>query len=98
MTPEAPHLCPVCQARFRGATRCSRCGADLTRPMLLVLSAHRLRNNARAALRSGDYACASTLAAAAQAQCPGKKGRELLLLAQWLDAFEHHKYRKPERN
>ena len=23
-------MCPVCQARFRGAAECSRCGADLT--------------------------------------------------------------------
>ena len=90
---ESPHQCPVCRARFRGATQCSRCGADLTRPMLLALSAYRLRDTARAALRSGDYARASTLAQTAQTQCPGKSGRNLLLLAQWLDALGHRKYR-----
>ncbi len=93
MTSDSPHECPVCRARFRGATQCSRCGADLTRPMLLALSAHRLRNTARAALHSGDYARASTLAQAAQAQCAGKTGRSLLLLTQWLDALDHRKYR-----
>ncbi len=87
MMPEIPHQCPVCHARFRGAAECSRCGADLTRPMLLALSAWRLRNTARAAIRSGDYARASTLAQAAQAQCPAKIGHSLLLLAQWLDAL-----------
>jgi hypothetical protein len=57
--------------------------------MLLALSAYRLRNTARAALHSGDYARAGALAKAAQAQCAGETGRNLLLLAQWLDALVH---------
>ena len=82
----SPHKCPVCGARFRGAIQCSRCGADLAKPMLLALSAWRLRNTVRAAIHSQDYARAITLARAAQAQCPVKIGRDLLLLARWLDA------------
>src|SRR5450755_3041116 len=37
--------CRVCQARFRGARICSRCGADLVRPMLLAAEAWCLRSN-----------------------------------------------------
>jgi hypothetical protein len=47
-------LCPVCRARFRGAARCSRCGAGLTPLMLLMAQAYRLRQQARQALCSGN--------------------------------------------
>lgn len=58
--------CPVCRARFRGAVRCPRCGADLTALMLLSVHAYRLRQQARQALRQGD--CSAALARAEQAQ------------------------------
>jgi len=48
--------CPVCRARFRGMTTCSRCGADLTMLTLLAAHAYRLRQQARQALRAGDGA------------------------------------------
>lgn len=47
-------LCPVCRARFRGAARCSRCGADLSPLMLLIAHAYRLRQQARQALCAGN--------------------------------------------
>jgi hypothetical protein len=47
-------LCPVCRARFRGAARCSRCGADLTPLILLIAHAYRFRQQARQALCSGN--------------------------------------------
>jgi len=46
--------CPVCRARFRGVRVCSRCGADLTTVMRLVLSAWQLRQAAREALLRAD--------------------------------------------
>ena len=52
--PERATFCPVCRARFRGAARCTRCGADLTALMLLLAHAYRLRQNARRLLRRGD--------------------------------------------
>jgi hypothetical protein len=58
--------CPVCQARFRGAAECSRCGADLTALMLLAAHAYVLRQSARESLRSGDACTALASARAAQ--------------------------------
>lgn len=46
--------CPVCRARFRGSSQCSRCGADLTALMLLAAHAYRLRQTARQSLLQGD--------------------------------------------
>jgi hypothetical protein len=46
--------CPVCQARFRGARTCSRCGADLEPLMRLAVKAWQLRQAARQALDAGD--------------------------------------------
>lgn len=81
----APQLqCPVCSARFRGARRCSRCGADLTALMTLAAGAARQREAARQALGAGQYAHAAQLAAAAQATQATPEGRRLELLAAWL--------------
>jgi hypothetical protein len=66
MTGERGLCCPVCKARFRGAAECSRCGADLTAPMLLVAQACALRQAARRALRSGDARNALASARAAE--------------------------------
>jgi hypothetical protein len=58
--------CPVCQARFRGVSICSRCGADLTPLMLLAAHAYSLRRSARRSLRAGDTQSALAAAKAAQ--------------------------------
>jgi len=58
--------CPVCQARFRSETVCSRCGADLMPLMLLLTHAYCLRQAARQALRRGDARAALAAAEAAQ--------------------------------
>lgn len=68
MTADRPGAasCPVCRARFRGAARCTRCGADLTALMLLLAHAYRLRQEARELLRHGD--CLKALACVKHAQ------------------------------
>ena len=64
--PVAPSCCPVCRARFRGSSLCSRCGADLTALMLLEAHAYVLRQSARQSLRRGD--CRAALASSQAAQ------------------------------
>lgn len=59
--------CPVCQARFRGACICSRCGADLEPLMLLSVQAWQLREAARQALLAGEVGRALALAGEAEA-------------------------------
>ena len=61
-----PLSCPVCRARFRGSSQCSRCGADLAALMLLAAHAYALRHAARQSLRHGDCPAALTSAQAAQ--------------------------------
>lgn len=77
--------CPVCQARFRGARVCSRCGADLGCPMRLAAEAWHLREAARLAFAKGDFA--ATVEAAAQAQEIQRtpEGEALLRLGTWLN-------------
>ncbi|MHB8304095.1 MAG: hypothetical protein ACYDC6_14955 [Acidobacteriaceae bacterium] len=58
--------CPVCQARFRGATECSRCGADLTALMRIAAHAYVLRHAARQALLLGDFRAAMATVQKAQ--------------------------------
>lgn len=77
-------MCPVCRARFRGASECSRCGADLTQVMTLVASAWRLRQAARQALAAGEWARTRDLAARAQQICYTPAGRKLEALSAWL--------------
>ena len=77
-------MCPVCQARFRGATECSRCGADLGTIMGLAAGAWRMREAARQAIAEGDAARARALAAEAQEICATPQGRELEIVASWL--------------
>jgi hypothetical protein len=62
----SPASCPVCKARFRGSSQCSRCGADLTSLMLLAAHAYILRRAARQSLREGDCQAALDSAQAAQ--------------------------------
>jgi hypothetical protein len=75
-----PLTCPVCQARFRSAAVCSRCGADLTALMLLAAHAHALRHSARHALRQGDCPAALATIRAAQQLHATAEGHLLLLV------------------
>ncbi len=77
-------MCPVCRARFRGASECSRCGADLSRVMTLAASAWRLRQSARRAMAEGEFAKSRELVADAQAICYTPAGRRLGELGAWL--------------
>ena len=77
-------MCPVCRARFRGATLCSRCGADLTMVMTLVASAWRMREAARQAVATGEFARANELASQAQELCYTSGGKKLEGLSAWL--------------
>jgi hypothetical protein len=62
----SPASCPVCRARFRGSSQCSRCGADLTALMLLAAHAYVMRQAARQSLSQGDWQAALESAQAAQ--------------------------------
>ena len=81
-----PALCPVCRARFRGASMCSRCGADLSPLMRLSVEAWMLREAARDSLAAGDLASAYRLAARAQRLQVTAEGGALCLLSAWLGA------------
>ena len=76
--------CPVCQARFRGARICSRCGADLEPLMRLTVQAWQLRQAAREALDAGDVDRALGLATEAQGIQDTESGEALRLLGAWL--------------
>ena len=82
--PGIENRCPVCQARFRGAQICSRCGADLEPLMLLTVKAWQLRQTARQALDAGDFERAMTLATEAQGAQGSGSGEALRLLCAWL--------------
>jgi len=85
--PRSPGLenrCPVCQARFRGARICSRCGADLEPLMRLAVNAWQLRQAARRALEGGDLERALRLALEAQGAQATDGGEALRLLGAWL--------------
>ena len=76
--------CPVCLARFRGASVCSRCGADLGPLMRLAAEAWRLRQRARQALELGDDERALGLASEAQHLHDTPPGDALRRLSAWL--------------
>uniref|UniRef100_Q01SX3 Uncharacterized protein n=1 Tax=Solibacter usitatus (strain Ellin6076) TaxID=234267 RepID=Q01SX3_SOLUE len=77
-------MCPVCRARFRGASLCSRCGADLTVVMTLAAAAWRLRQAARQALAADEFVRVRELAAQAQQVCATPSGMSLKNLGNWL--------------
>ncbi len=79
-----PNRCPVCQASFRGAAICSRCGADLGRMMLLTAEAWKLRTSAQSAIAAGDFALGFELADKAQNTQWSRQGEFLLKLVRWL--------------
>jgi hypothetical protein len=76
--------CPVCQARFRVARICSRCGANLEPLMVLAVKSWQLREAARQALHAGDAERALDLAAEAQGIQGTQRGEALRLLSAWL--------------
>ena len=77
-------MCPVCLARFRGTSECSRCGANLTIVMKLAARAWRLREAAREAIRRDDPVAARAFATEAQEICRTPAGRRLQKLSSWL--------------
>ena len=81
--------CPVCQARFRDSAECSRCGADLSRPMAVAARAWKLREEARMAIAAGDFERARDRAGAAQAAQRTEAGAALQILGGWLHAHAH---------
>ena len=83
-SPGVENRCPVCQARFRGARICSRCGADLEPLMRLSVRAWQLRQAARKALDAGDLDGALEFATQAQDVQSTESGEALHLLAAWL--------------
>lgn len=82
----AVNRCPVCQARFRGARVCSRCGADLGPLMRLAVKAWQLRQGARQALEAGALERALGLASEAQHVHRTPSGEALCVLIGWLSA------------
>src|SRR5580693_5768160 len=78
--------CPVCQARFRGARICSRCGADLEPLMRLTVKAWQLRQAARQTLEAGGVEWALKLATEAQGIQATGSGEALRLLGTWMNA------------
>jgi hypothetical protein len=79
--------CPVCQARFRGARVCSRCGADLEPLMRLAVKAWQVRQAARQALDAGDVEQVLGLAIEAQSIQGTESGEALRLLGAWLKSI-----------
>lgn len=57
--------CPVCNAGFRDASVCSRCGTDLGPLMRVAAAAFHARQRARDALRNGDLRSALRWSASA---------------------------------
>jgi DNA polymerase III epsilon subunit-like protein len=82
---QASLQCPVCKARFRGHRQCSRCGADLSRLMLVTARAYRLRRQATQALCEARYGIACKLAKRAQNLHDTIPGRKIMLTARVLD-------------
>ncbi len=58
MTNKQKLQCPVCRAAFRGDSVCSRCGADLSMPMLAAAKAYKLRQSAVSQLAEGNLKAA----------------------------------------
>ena len=78
-------VCPVCGARFRSTSECSRCGANLGPLMRLSARARLLRNRARLAVEAGDVNQARKLCRRANLLEANPAGRSLALLAAWMD-------------
>jgi hypothetical protein len=88
------HLqCPACGANFGAKSRCTGCGADLSRLMDIAARSLRLRQQTRQALRRHQYSEAYQLSTQAQDLHETSVGRTLLLTAQIMNAvhirFKH---------
>ena len=88
--------CPVCQARFREAQECPRCGADLSPLMHLAAKAYLSRQVSRRALRDGDVVKWHSLARHAESLCSTKTGRQLCQLTSWLNRVDSLSREQPE--
>ena len=77
-------MCPVCRARFRGSSECSRCGADLKIIMVLQVKAWRLREAARQAIVGGDPIKAGVFASQAEALHCTPAGKRIEALSSWM--------------
>ena len=77
MSDEGRLSCPVCNARFRGTYKCSRCSANLTPLMLLAARAYAPRHAARESLKAGDREAALCSAETAQTLHATAEGRFL---------------------
>ncbi|MDA0840988.1 MAG: hypothetical protein O3B01_23265 [Planctomycetota bacterium] len=73
--------CPVCGAKFRGTTECSRCGADLSPLMRLATRAWLVRQQAIDALLLGNPQLAEQLAAEAMSNRSSPENLALEVLA-----------------
>ena len=85
MTASVNPQCPVCKARFRSQRKCSRCGADLSRLMLVFARAYQLRCQTGRALREARYADAYEFASKAQNLHHTALGQKTMLVARVLD-------------
>ena len=82
------HLqCPVCGADFGGESRCTGCGADLSKLMEIAAKSMHLRQQARQALRRRQYRQACRLSTQAQDLHQSSSGQKLLYAAQLMDAI-----------
>ena len=82
------HLqCPVCSTDFGGKVNCAGCGADLSKLMEIAARSLYLRQQARRALRSGQYAKAYKLSVKAQDMHATAIGQKLLRTTQLMDAI-----------
>ena len=79
-----PMLCPVCRARFRGTSHCSRCGADLLPLLTQIARAHHAHRAAAAALCSGQLDTAHSLALRARTYHSNPTTRRLATLTELL--------------
>jgi hypothetical protein len=84
-----PARCPVCRARFAGVATCTRCGADLTKIMLLLAESHRLREEARGALRRSELELALGYVREAQALAASEVGARLEAVIGWWSSASH---------
>ena len=81
-----PLTCPVCKTHLNGTNRCTRCGTDLRRLLVVAAQAALIRERAREALRRRRYVVASDLSARAQFLHHTPTGQRLLDMTRILAA------------
>ncbi len=77
-------VCPVCNAKFRGTVFCSRCGADLSQLIKIVLRSYNVRKSSYNAILSGNYIIAQKQLSEAQFLCCTPRGEQLQKLLSML--------------